>query len=292
MNVIFYHKNCLDGLAAAWAVWRHFKQNSMRTRHQGVRYDEAMPEFDDGDDLFIVDFSYSPAEIVEAAKKARTITLIDHHITAQTAHEAYWATHPMPENVCIHFSQDHSGCVLAWQHFNPEKTVPRLLSLIEDHDLWRFNGDSTKAVLCALHSQIPISINTLDGLMRQESIEELETLGGILLEQRQRTVLRLKGKQHWITFGDAKGLAVNAPSEFSNELGHELAKESGTFGVSYQFDGTNQRWFFAIRSSGDYDVGAIAQRYGGGGHKNAAGFSVNLETFFRLMEEACVLGDS
>jgi hypothetical protein len=98
--------------------------------------------------------------------------------------------------------------------------------------------------------------------------------------------------RHWIRLGDAKGLAVNAPPEFSNELGHELAKESGTFGVSYQFDGTNQRWFFAIRSTGDYDVGAIAKLYGGGGHKNAAGFSVNLETFFRLMEEACILGNS
>jgi len=292
MNVIFYHKNCLDGLAAAWAAWRHFKKDEIQTRWQGVRYDEAMPEFADGDDVFIVDFSYSPPEIVEAAKKARTLTLIDHHITAQTAHEAYWATHPLPENVRIIFSQNNSGCVLAWRHFNPDQTVPRLLSIIEDHDLWRFNDDSTKAVTCALHSQIPISITKFDGLMHQESIEELESLGRILLEQREKTVLRLKAKQHWIRLGDAKGLAVNAPPEFSNELGHELAKASGTFGVSYQFDGANQRWFFAIRSSGDYDVGSIAQLYGGGGHKNAAGFSVNPETFFRLMQEACVLGNS
>jgi oligoribonuclease NrnB/cAMP/cGMP phosphodiesterase (DHH superfamily) len=292
MSVIFYHKNCLDGLAAAWTVWRHFKKDGIQTRHQGVRYDEPMPEFGKGDDVFIVDFSYSPPEIIVAAQKARTITLIDHHITAQQVHEAYWATHPMPENVRIFFSQDHSGCVLAWRHFNPNQTVPRLLSLIEDHDLWRFNDDNTKAIMCALHSQIPISINKFDGLMSQESIEELESLGKILLEQREKTVLRLKAKQHWIRLGDAKGLAVNAPSEFSNELGHELAKESGTFGVSYQFDGTNQRWFFSIRSTGDYDVGAIAQLYGGGGHKNAAGFSVNTETFFRLMEEACVLGNS
>jgi len=289
MNVIFYHKNCLDGLAAAWAVWHNFQKDGIQTRHQGVKYDEPMPTFGKGDDVFIVDFSYSPSEIAEAAKKARTLTLIDHHITAQRAHETYWAETPLPDNVRIIFSQDHSGCVLTWRYFKPNQTIPRLLGLIEDHDLWRFKEDSTKAVMCALHSQIPIGINKFDGLMSQDSIEELESLGKILLEQREKTVFRLQAKQHWIRLGDAKGLAVNAPPEFSNELGHELAKASGTFGVSYQFDGTNQRWFFAIRSSGDYDVSAIAQLYGGGGHKNAAGFSVNRETFFTLMQSACVL---
>lgn len=291
MNVIFYHKNCLDGLAAAWAVWHHFQKDGIQTRHQGVKYDEPMPTFGKGDDVFIVDFSYSPSEIAEAAKKARTLTLIDHHITAQRAHEAYWAENPLPGNVRIIFSQDHSGCVLTWRYFKPNEAVPRLLSLIEDHDLWRFKEDSTKAVMCALHSQIPIGINKLDGLMSQDSIEELESLGKILLEQREKTVLRLQAKQHWIKLGAANGLAVNAPPEFSSDLGHVLAKASGTFGVSYQFDGATARWLFSVRSTGDYDVGAIAQTYGGGGHKNAAGFSVNPETFFKLMQETCVLAN-
>lgn len=292
MLVIFYHKNCLDGLAAAWAVWRHFERDKMPTRYVGVRYDEAMPEFAAGDDLFIVDFSYPPTEIIAAAHKARSITLIDHHITAQTAHEAYWAVHPLPENVCIHFSQEHSGCVLTWRHFHGDQTAPSLLSLIEDHDLWRFHDSRTQAVTCALHSQMPMSLKQFDALMSEPSIEELTSLGMILLEQRKKSIVRLKAKQHSIRLGNAQGLAVNAPPEFSNELGHELAKASGTFGVSYQFDGAHQRWFFAIRSIGNYDVGAIAQLYGGGGHKNAAGFSVDPETFFRLMEEGCVLTKS
>jgi nanoRNase/pAp phosphatase (c-di-AMP/oligoRNAs hydrolase) len=31
---------------------------------------------------------------------------------------------------------------------------------------------------------------------------------------------------------------------------------------------------FSLRSVGDFDVSAIAKIYGGGGHKNAAGFTV------------------
>ena len=33
----------------------------------------------------------------------------------------------------------------------------------------------------------------------------------------------------------------------------------------------------SLRSEGDYDVSGIAKRYGGGGHKNAAGFTATLE---------------
>jgi nanoRNase/pAp phosphatase (c-di-AMP/oligoRNAs hydrolase) len=34
----------------------------------------------------------------------------------------------------------------------------------------------------------------------------------------------------------------------------------------------------SLRSNGDYDVSAIAKVFGGGGHKNAAGFEVPLST--------------
>jgi phosphoesterase RecJ-like protein len=36
-------------------------------------------------------------------------------------------------------------------------------------------------------------------------------------------------------------------------------------------------WRVSLRSKGDADVGAIAQQYGGGGHRNAAGCSVRGE---------------
>jgi nanoRNase/pAp phosphatase (c-di-AMP/oligoRNAs hydrolase) len=35
----------------------------------------------------------------------------------------------------------------------------------------------------------------------------------------------------------------------------------------------------SLYSIGDFDVAAIAARYGGGGHRNAAGFSVSLEAW-------------
>jgi nanoRNase/pAp phosphatase (c-di-AMP/oligoRNAs hydrolase) len=37
----------------------------------------------------------------------------------------------------------------------------------------------------------------------------------------------------------------------------------------------------SLYSIGDLDVAAVAGRFGGGGHRNAAGFSVPLETWAR-----------
>jgi oligoribonuclease NrnB/cAMP/cGMP phosphodiesterase (DHH superfamily) len=272
----------MDGIGAAWAAWMHLKNTKEKTRYIGVKYGEKVPKFEIGDNLFILDFCYSPDEIIEAAKTAKSITLIDHHKTSQEQHNKYWAENPIPQNAKIIFKQENSGCVLTWKYFHPNKEIPELLKIIEDHDLWRFEDDRTKAIMCALHSKIPFKIQDLTELFGVPVLENMERIGDILLEQRNGSVARLKTKKHSIQLGSATGLAVNAPPEFSNELGHELAEESGTFGVSYQYDGSIDKWMFAIRSTGDYDVSSIAKLYGGGGHKNAAGFSLSRKQFEAL----------
>ena len=59
---------------------------------------------------------------------------------------------------------------------------------------------------------------------------------------------------------------------------HELAKRAAfgkAWGIVYRLYGT--RVDCTIYSLDDLDVTPIATRYGGGGHRNAAGFSVTLE---------------
>ena len=73
------------------------------------------------------------------------------------------------------------------------------------------------------------------------------------------------------------GLAVNTSVHMS-EVGHELANKSGTYGLIWYL-GENNNVKCSLRSNGDYDVSAIAKCFGGGGHKNAAGFSVDIQTF-------------
>lgn len=74
-----------------------------------------------------------------------------------------------------------------------------------------------------------------------------------------------------------QGMAANAPSFLASDLGHELANKSGTFGLVWSMAGDGQV-HCSLRSNGQYDVSAIAKAFGGGGHRNAAGFSTDINT--------------
>lgn len=81
----------------------------------------------------------------------------------------------------------------------------------------------------------------------------------------------------------ASGLAANAPASLASDLGHELANTSGTFGLVWSMAGDGQI-HCSLRSNGDYDVSAIAKAFGGGGHRNAAGFSTDIDTLMSWLK--------
>jgi nanoRNase/pAp phosphatase (c-di-AMP/oligoRNAs hydrolase) len=67
-----------------------------------------------------------------------------------------------------------------------------------------------------------------------------------------------------------------------SEIGHELANQSGTFGLIYYIDSDNSVKC-SLRSNGDYDISVMAKHFGGGGHKNAAGFTTDFETLKKFL---------
>jgi nanoRNase/pAp phosphatase (c-di-AMP/oligoRNAs hydrolase) len=68
---------------------------------------------------------------------------------------------------------------------------------------------------------------------------------------------------------------VNAPHAIISELLGELAQEY-PFAAGYQDKGSKRSWSLRSRRDGGEDVAKIAERFGGGGHRNAAGFGTQL----------------
>ena len=73
------------------------------------------------------------------------------------------------------------------------------------------------------------------------------------------------------------GFAANCPPHMVSDVGHALATQSGTFGLLWYVDKNGKCWC-SLRSNGNVDVSAIAQHFGGGGHKKAAGFTIDIQT--------------
>ncbi|MCF7965902.1 MAG: DHH family phosphoesterase [Methylobacter tundripaludum] len=272
-TLVIYHGDCLDGLGAAWSA---FCKLGHQVRYIPARYGDDMPDFEPGAVLYILDFSYSPQLLVDASAKAGRIILIDHHMTAMEQCNDFFNAQPVPENLSVNFDLSRSGCILTWQYFFHDLKPPQILLHIEDRDLWRFKLDGTREITSALYERTPITFAEIGAL----DLPELLAVGRIQVKQFANMVQRLAKSAHNVSVAGQVGLAVNAPSLFSSDLGHVLAEKSGTFGMTYQYDGRKQQWNFSLRSIGDYDVGHLAQSFGGGGHRNAAGFALDNNPFF------------
>jgi len=313
---VLYHADCLDGFGSAYAAWCRFGDNAIyRPLHHGEAWEIAETA---NHDVFILDFSFAPETLEAIASSAKSVTQIDHHASAQQAWKGKLArrddglsTHIHPKlPLSVIFDLEKSGARLAWEHFQPEQPVPLTLRHIEDQDLWRFALAGTRAFCRALRllpfdfltwnelvEQTPTT-NTAryrDMLERGETIEaffrkEIDRLANSQLQMpaalRGEPVDALQALRHGqstIVDGDlawlaVKGVAINANVLFASELGNLLAEQSGSFALVWQ-TAANGEIKASLRSKGNFDVASIAVRYGGGGHRNAAGFRMPMKQF-------------
>jgi len=273
---VLYHADCMDGYAAAWAAWKTLGDSAC---YKAVRHHQPMPELADNIELYILDFCYPLDILVSIAQRVRKVVVLDHHVSAQKDYETYLKQNTIPDNLEVNFVQKHSGCVIAWNYFQGDIEPPVLLQHIEDHDLWRHQLAKTEAICKALFLYLPVDFSAFEKI----KVSVLQREGAVLLKQQQLNVRRLVKARHQVKLNGIEGLAVNAPAMFSSDLGHALAKLSGTYGLTYSWHGNRQRYDCALRSIGAFDVSELAQVFGGGGHQNASGFMVDQMTLLSFL---------
>jgi oligoribonuclease NrnB/cAMP/cGMP phosphodiesterase (DHH superfamily) len=263
-NIIcIYHADCADGFGAAWVV-RKALGNIM---FHPAKYNEPPPDVT-GKSVYIVDFSYKRQVLLDMAEAAESIMIIDHHKTA-----AADLADLNFLNITTLFDMNRSGAMLAWSYFFPNSpTVPTLLLNIEDRDLWKFNLHGTHEITAALFSY-PQAFSVWDELMTKPDVLYTE---GVAIMRKQCKDLQevLKATQRHLIISGHIVPAANVPYMLASDAGHIMA-EGAPFAACY-YDAPEGRKF-SLRSTDDgLDVSEIAAQYGGGGHRNAAGFTLTL----------------
>lgn len=270
MNMCIYHGNCADGFGAAWVVYKALGNIDF---YPG-KYQESPPDVT-GKDVVMVDFSYKRPVLLEMAKKANSILIIDHHKTA--AEDLI----NLPMNVTAKFDMSHSGAVLTWKHFFPNKEPPLLLLHIEDRDLWRFALKNTRQIQANVFS-FPYDFQVWDTLM--ETAPATLAMEGEAIERKHFKDIHelLNVVTRNMVIGGYSIPVANLPYTMSSDAGHELAK-GNPFAACY-WD-TPEGRVFSLRSQDEgVDVSEIAKKYGGGGHRNAAGFRVSFAQAQEFMQ--------
>lgn len=285
-DICIYHAPCQDGFTAAWAIWRRWKDCEFV---EGV-YGVAPPDVT-GKHVLLVDFSFKRPVLEEMSKSAASITILDHHKSAQLDLETFAILNPVDHrtidamvgqtqpglgNIRAEFDMTRSGAMMAWQFANPGLAPPQLVRHVQDRDLWKFALPHTREIAAVLFSH-DYDFLTWDDLAYSLQVQELRNAiieqGEAIERKHHKDVFELLGMTtRYMVIGSHRVPVANLPYTMSSDAANMLA-EGNPFGACY-YDNDQGHRVFSLRSqAGGADVSLIASAYGGGGHARAAGFS-------------------
>lgn len=273
-TICIYHANCCDGMGAAWVVHRALNEDD-DIEFIPATYQAELPDVT-GAHVIIVDFSYKQDQMRELAAQAKSILVLDHHKTAQQE------LAPLLEDGIIQgkFDMNHSGAMLAWMWFFPQVEPPALIKHIQDRDLWRFDLPGTREIQSALYS-FPMDFETWDMLMSIDT--SILYKQGIAIDRAHKK--NVQGLVEFVSYRDTiAGFDVpvlNCNYMFASDAGHELAKGEA-FSATYYDTEENRKYSLRSSEDGGIDVSEIAAKFGGGGHRHAAGFKIPLSQLHEL----------
>jgi len=180
----------------------------------------------------------------------------------------------------VTFDMNKSGALLAWNYLFPKKKAPRLIRYVSDRDLFRLDLPNSLAINEVIQSNFIETINDFKTFKKlQAKLENQKGLkitiqdGKAILKAKEAMVrLSIRRGLHFLEIGGYRVPVVNT-STLETEIGNRLAESypDCKFGATYYDIGNGiENW--SLRSIGKFDVSQVALLFGGGGHKNAAGF--------------------
>jgi len=266
----FYHRADHDGKLSAAIVLRKHPQCKLI----GVDYyDGVIPSLlcEDNEDVFVVDFSFEPfALMVDLAKKTNLVW-IDHHTSS---FNKFKINESNLEKVTAIISQDDSAaCELTWMHLFPDMAMPPIVHLLGRYDAWDHSDPDVVPFEYYMRSVNP-TVEQLVNLMKMNDaeIKDCVKLGMAISSYLDSDAVKYNNEYAFnLEFEGIKFLAINRA--FLNSNFYVSRKDYHQAGMSFVYSGN--KWTFSLRSfDPDVDVAKIAERFGGGGHKSAAGFAM------------------
>ena len=309
--LVIYHASCADGFGAAFAAWlklgddaEYVPMQYLDSKLNAVEAWEALSaaipsKANTGREVYILDFSLPKPVMDKLFAVSERVVWLDHHRTSfemwcGKAPELFFTMHKEADDRKYILLDDcKSGAYLAWEFFHPDTEVPMLIKHIDDRDRWQFKMEGTKELNAALWTA-PWNFQQWKEL-NESDLAPMYKAGKAILrahDQNVQSIVKGSARDVWIkmdksidlpgSFLDGvtqgwQGLAANCPPHLTSDVGHELANQSGTFGLCWTLSQTDLVAKCSLRSNGDYDVSAIAKAFGGGGHRNAAGFEVDIQ---------------
>lgn len=267
-TLVLYHANCTDGFGSAFAASLALGDSA---EYIPVCYGDPLPDVR-GHVVLMLDFSVPREQAIQLNEDSLGLHIIDHHVTAQAALEG------LPY---AHFDMTKSGAVLTFEHFFPGQPVPKLFQYIQDRDLWQWELPNSREVSAGLY----VIERDFDTWARHlHNVQDLIEIGNIAIAVEERQIIKaIEPDKITSIIIDGHAVPMVNTTVHISEIGNRLSM-AAPFAVMY-FDTAEFRVFSLRSSETGVDVSAIAKKFGGGGHKHAAGFRLPVKTYYESLRE-------
>jgi oligoribonuclease NrnB/cAMP/cGMP phosphodiesterase (DHH superfamily) len=277
---IFYHNDC-DGHASGAILQRHLQEKNPIMIE--INYGEDFPWdlIDSETEVWMADFSLEPwSDMIRLNNSCKEFVWIDHH---KTAMESYQKGREEGNPLILGYRVDGTAaCKLCWDYCNPETPEPMGIFLANVYDVWKWH-DVEGAIEFQYGTRLfetdPATEEGQDFWDKQirfptTSYKEIVKQGKLLMDYQDRSAAKFMKKAAFETiFEGYKCIAVNRKG---NSRQFNSVWDPNKYDFMLTFAWINNQWNVSLYGEDKkVDLGAIAKKYGGGGHFGAAGFNID-----------------
>lgn len=290
VDTVLYHGSCPDGYGSAFIVWYYYKKIHGINRANAIKYipcyynNKISNESFDGlrdKNILMCDFSYKYNQLMYILSIAKAFMILDHHKTAEQDLEN------IPDHI-KKFNMEKSGVGITWEVFFPNEPIPTFLKYIQDRDIWSEKYHETTPFVAYFYEQ-SFDFELWEQYLVESKITYAIDVGFKYLEY-QNILIKKIIKKTAIVIQDINNkyqvvLYSNSP-ELKSDIGSKMLKAYpiGDFSCVWDnilhYDKDNnvslEKTSISLRSTNDRtDISSIAAQFGGGGHRNASGCTIN-----------------
>lgn len=262
--MIIYHRGCSDGLCAAAVASIFTGDKNFIACNAGQTHELELPlnTTDTVESIWLVDLSARLDTIQKWEALGYRVVMMDHH--------------ELSEGVVVREGDVHdktrSGARIVYDYFKhlpvEEQPSERVIDYVQDRDLWQWKLPNSKAVNAYLGTVDPTPEAWIDLLCTTVLIGELAHTGNALLKLIDQHVQKCASKV--IKVGK---VGIVYCTSFVSEVGDRLLKDNEDIDIAAMI----MQESVSLRSRPGTDVSSICRQFGGGGHKQAAGFKTEFQ---------------
>ena len=175
---------------------------------------------------------------------------------------------------------DHSGAYITWAYFFGEDNIPLMIKYVEDNDIWKKSMTHTRQFTSYIFN-IPKQFDQYEKLLDDNYVTNtIIPIGDGMLKQNDNYINDgiKKMAVNFILLDNKLYFVGNVnTSILKSEIGNSFltANPDVNFAICYSKNEYTGETYVSLRSTNTgTDVEELASKFGGGGHRNAAGMSV------------------